>query len=99
MAKIAAGADFFSLSPCRDLIFHVQEKRFTIPELGEAIRDLGLSFLGFELRDPAVERMFRRAYPDRRDGLSLGCWAAFEAAHPDTFAEMYNFWVRPASPG
>jgi hypothetical protein len=98
MAKVAAGPDFFSLSPCRDLIFHVQEKRFTIPELETAIRSLGLEFLGFEHREPAVEETFRQAYPGAGNRRSLACWAEFEDCYPDTFAEMYNFWVRRAQP-
>ena len=32
-ARVAGPTDFFSTSECRDLLFHVQEKRLTIPEL------------------------------------------------------------------
>ena len=32
-ARVAGSTDFFSTSECRDLLFHVQEKRLTIPEL------------------------------------------------------------------
>jgi len=37
--------DFFSLSECRDLLFHVQEHRFTIPQSGDALDALGAAGL------------------------------------------------------
>ena len=40
--------DFYSTSNYRDLIFHVQEHRFTAPELYSCIKALKLNFLGFE---------------------------------------------------
>ena len=40
--------DFYSLSSLKDLLFHVQEHRFTIPQLKEYVDKLGLKFCGFE---------------------------------------------------
>jgi hypothetical protein len=40
--------DFFSLSTLRDLIFHVQEHRFTLPQIKNCLDELGLKFCGFE---------------------------------------------------
>jgi hypothetical protein len=37
--------DFFTLSGCRDLLFHVHETRFTVPGLRAALDALGLIFL------------------------------------------------------
>ena|SRR5688572_5774778 len=45
--KIIRNEDFYSMSGCRDLLFHVQEQRFTLPQVGSMIERLGLSFLGF----------------------------------------------------
>lgn len=73
--------DFYSASGARDLVLHVQEHRFTIPQLASAIAELGVEFLGFEL-------------PGKKLALSLEQWDAYETAHPDTFASMYQFWIR-----
>ena len=40
--------DFYSLSEFRDLLFHVQEHRFTIPQIKSCLTNLGLKFCGFE---------------------------------------------------
>jgi Flp pilus assembly protein TadD/SAM-dependent methyltransferase len=79
-------ADFYCASGARDLILHVQEHRFTIPQLASAIAALGVELLGFEL-------------PGRRMALSLEQWDAYETANPDTFASMYQFWVRKPDGG
>jgi Flp pilus assembly protein TadD/SAM-dependent methyltransferase len=73
--------DFYSASGARDLVLHVQEHRFTIPRLASAIAELGVEFLGFEL-------------PGKKLALSLEQWDAYETANPDTFASMYQFWIR-----
>lgn len=86
--------DFYSTSTCRDMIFHVQEHRLTVPDLGRMIGELGLEFLGFELSSRALARAYRSAWPDDPDMTNLANWDAFEHAHPGTFAGMYLFWVR-----
>jgi hypothetical protein len=48
--KVAAAADFFTMSECRDLLFHVQEHRHRLPEIARFIDDIDLQFLGFEFR-------------------------------------------------
>ena len=73
--------DFYSASGARDLVLHVQEHRFTIPLLASAIAELGVEFLGFEL-------------PGKPLDLSLEQWDAYESANPDSFASMYQFWIR-----
>lgn len=94
MAKLAAGRDFYSLSLCRDLIFHVQEHCFTWPEIGAASAQLGLTFLGIEPQEPRLAKSYRARFPDDPGLTSLENWAAFENDHPDSFAEMYHFWLR-----
>ena len=73
--------DFYSASGARDLVLHVQEHRFTIPQLAAAIAELGVEFIGFQL-------------PGRKVAMSLEQWDAYETANPDTFASMYQFWIR-----
>jgi tetratricopeptide (TPR) repeat protein/SAM-dependent methyltransferase len=91
---VVASSDFYTLSSCRDLIFHVQEHTFDLPAIGEAISTLGLEFLGFVHSDPSVPAAYRARFPDDPDATDLDCWNRFETDNPDTFAAMYQFWVR-----
>lgn len=91
---ILAFADFFSLSGFRDLVMHVQERTYTIPELAEAMATLRLQFLGFQLPQPVQARF--QAEQGSHALLDLTAWEQFEQAHPDTFASMYQFWCAPS---
>ena len=86
--------DFFSLSECRDLLFHVQEHRFTLPQIKTALKSLNLEFLGFEMADQSILRKFKEAYPNKSALTSLTKWHEFELKNPDTFIGMYQFWCQ-----
>jgi len=94
MAEICNILDFFSLSECRDLLFHVQEHRFTLPQIEEALQALKLEFLGFEIRGQTALRKFRKSHPNKRALTSLSLWHNFELENPDTFGGMYQFWCK-----
>ena len=85
--------DFFSISGCRDLLFHVQEHCLTIPEIAAFLEETGLHFIGFDL-DASVLSAYWQRFPQDRAAIHLENWTAFEADHPDTFMEMYQFWVQ-----
>jgi tetratricopeptide (TPR) repeat protein len=89
---LASFRDFFTTSECRDLLFHVQEHRFTLAQIEEAIAELGVRFLGF-LVPPSIRREYSRRFPDDREQTDLRHWAEFEAEFPYTFLGMYGFWV------
>ena len=93
--RVSKFYDFFSTSECRDLLFHVQEHRIGIADIKDFITANGLSFLGFKLPDP-VRRTYAARFADDRAMTNLDHWHAFETANPDTFAGMYQFWVRRA---
>jgi SAM-dependent methyltransferase len=95
-AGVAASGDFYSTSGVRDLLFHVQEHRFTLPETAALVGRLELEFLGFVL-DDSVLRDYRQAEPDDPEARSLERWSRYEATHPETFGEMYQFWLRAPS--
>lgn len=87
--------DFFTTSEVRDLIFHVHERQFTIPEIADFISAQGLNFIGFEFSNQAVHQHHRTVFA--RNGWSLtdlGRWDAYERDNPDIFANMYVFWVQ-----
>lgn len=94
MATLCATTDFFTLSNCRDMLFHVQEHRFTVPQIDEALSELNLEFLGFDIRDQRTLRKFQASFPQNQTLRSLSRWHSFELEHPHTFRGMYHFWCR-----
>lgn len=94
-AAVARTSDFFSMSTFRDLVFHVQEHRFTLPQINECLADLDLEFCGFEGGD--ILRAFKTAFSEDDDLLDLEKWQIFETNYPDSFAAMYQFWCQKRS--
>jgi SAM-dependent methyltransferase len=91
--KVTNAGDFFSMSNCRDMLFHVQEHRFALPQIKDFLAENGLIFLGFALDEGALTRYAAR-FPDDPARTSLDCWHQFEQENPDTFISMYQFWVQ-----
>ena len=91
LQKIIHRGDFYSTSNVRDLLFHVQEHRFTIPKISEMLQKLNLEFLGFI--NPAIKRKFFKYFPIE-EAVSLDSWNKFETSNPNTFRGMYQFWIR-----
>ena len=84
--------DFYATSDCRDLLFHVQETRCTIPQIAAFLSENNLEFLGFVLAD-SVRAQFEAKYSRQKDP-DLNCWQEYETQNPDTFRGMYEFWVQ-----
>lgn len=86
--------DFYSMSMCRDLLFHVQEHQYTLLELGDMLRDVDLEFLGLaELPQEAVAR-YRSLFPNDPQMVDIASWDTYEQQYPDTFSRMFLFWCR-----
>ena len=49
--------------------------------------------MGFEL-DLQVLHQYRARFTDDPSCTNLRNWARFEADNPDTFVEMYQFWIQ-----
>ena len=92
--NIPRSADFLSLSACRDLLFHSQEHRYTIPRIKKDIKKLGLKFLGFQHPNNTIISKFNDIYIDEKAYLNLDYWEEFENNYSDTFSTMYQFWVQ-----
>lgn len=90
--SLTALEDFYDTSGCRDLLFHAREHRFTLPQIKEALAELELDFLKFNL-DPAVQQRYSLQYPGELARADLNCWTQFEVENPSTFLGMYNFYV------
>ena len=84
--------DFYSLSEFRDLLFHVQEHRFTIPQIKGLLNDLGLKFCGFEAEN--INSQFKLTNIDKEDMYNLDKWHVFEKANNMAFEGMYQFWCQ-----
>ena len=79
---IASHGDFFSISECRDLLFHVQEQQFTIPEIASFLEEHKLRFIGFEMH-PSIAAKYRGRFPDDPAMTSLASWELFEKRSRD----------------
>lgn len=87
--------DFFATSEVRDLIFHVHEQQFTIPEIRDFLKENRLNFIGFEFSNQAIHQHHRGVFQSKGWQLAdLGRWDAYERENPDIFANMYVFWVQ-----
>lgn len=95
-AKVTDWGDFFSISTCRDLLFHVQEYQMSLPKIDDFLRQNGLQFLGFILPNN-VRGKFRDRFPNDKAMINLAFWHVFETENPSTFTSMYQFWIRKAS--
>lgn len=86
-------SDFYTASTCRDLVFHVQEHRYTLPQVKQILADHNLTFRGFNL-DPMAIGAFKAMFPNPDDLTNLDKWDEFEQNNPDTFGNMYQFWAQ-----
>jgi 2-polyprenyl-3-methyl-5-hydroxy-6-metoxy-1,4-benzoquinol methylase/tetratricopeptide (TPR) repeat protein len=101
LKSLSQWGDFFTISECRDLLFHPQEHRTSLPEIKSFLTANGLQFAGFIL-DALTSDLFVRRFPEiadlthkaRFDAFAdLDRWHLFETERPQTFAGMYRFWV------
>ncbi len=90
--RIRSSINFYSLSELRDLLFHVQEHRFTIPQLKDCLSELDLKFCGFEA--DVIVRDFKLTNTGADDPYNLDKWHSYEEANPNTFIAMYQFWCQ-----
>lgn len=91
LAALRQSEDFYSVSGCRDLVFHPCEHRFTPPEIGALLDGARLRLVGFDA-PPAAATLLGDGDP-----LDLARWDAIEADHPTLFAGMFQFWCQTVS--
>jgi tetratricopeptide (TPR) repeat protein/SAM-dependent methyltransferase len=93
LKSVVQWEDFFTIGECRDLLFHVQEHRITLPQIKSFLAANGVQFAGF-IPVPSQLRTFAARFPEQAAQLDLDYWHALEAEVPDLFAAMYQFWLR-----
>ena len=81
--------DMYSMSTCRDLLFHTRESHFSIEDIKAYLNELGLIFIGFE-GIAAAKQNYKRMFPDDPGMINLDNWSVFESRYPDTFISMYD---------
>lgn len=93
LREITSRRDLFSTSNCRDLLFHVQEHRMTLPPIKDFLAESDLQFLGFVL-DSRIKRLYAARFPDDPAMTDLDKWHLFETENPKTFVGLYQLWVQ-----
>jgi SAM-dependent methyltransferase len=87
-------SDFYTLSSCRDLLFHVQEHCFDPMAIGDLLLANDLRLVGFEFADRSVPDEYQQRFPDDVGATDLSHWSAFEREQPGLFAGLYQFWCQ-----
>ncbi len=93
LKRIQGAVDFFSTSMCRDLVFYVQEHRFTLPQIKSALSELDLDLIKIIIHNGADLEAYKSMFPDDTDIKNLDYLHEFEQQNPDTFRTMYTFWL------
>jgi SAM-dependent methyltransferase len=93
---VAERGDFYALSSCRDLLFHVQEHRFTIPQIKALLAERNLRFLGFIYSKVSLFTSYLARFPDNPEADNLDNWEIYEVENPTAFKNMYQFSVTRA---
>ena len=77
LKSVATWEDFFTIAECRDLLFHVQEHRITLPQIKSFIAANNVEFSGF-IPVPSQLRIFAERFAERSALLDLDCWHTLE---------------------
>ncbi len=94
LAGLADSEDFYTMSACRDLLFHAMEHAFSMPAIAAALEELELDFIGFDPAIPGVMHDYARFNPADVDATDLSAWERFEESRPELFAALYVFWCQ-----
>jgi 2-polyprenyl-3-methyl-5-hydroxy-6-metoxy-1,4-benzoquinol methylase len=85
--------DFYSLSDCRDLLFHEHELRLTLPQIKRFLAENHLEFIGWDIEDSILKK-YGEEFSNDKAMSNLDHWQVFEEKYPFVFAHMYKFWVQ-----
>ncbi len=94
ISRVLQIKDFYTMAETRDLLFHVQEKRFNLLEIADLLRETGLKFIGFELSNNDIRTRYLKCFSDDPTAISLENWNQYELENPDAFMSLYLFWVQ-----
>ncbi|MBL8643872.1 MAG: class I SAM-dependent methyltransferase [Rhodospirillaceae bacterium] len=96
--RVARRTDFASADGLHDLIVNVHEERYTPDGLKALFDNEGLTFLGFDIANPAKRAAYQAQYPHDPLGRDLDAWEEFEKVQADTFQAMFQMWLQKPAP-
>jgi tetratricopeptide (TPR) repeat protein len=90
---------FYTRQGCRDLLFAQEYSQFTVPALAATLAQAGLTFLGFQISDPALVGHYLELFPEAQNLSDLDKWQKVEAQYPDAFSTpesygTYRLWCQ-----
>ena len=98
---ITSSPDFYSMSNCRDLIFHAQEHQFTPNKIADLLSNNQLDFIGMLPTARAQFAFEKTLGPMNKNNAdknnTLENWHKVEQDNVDIFAGMYQFYCRKQS--
>jgi 2-polyprenyl-3-methyl-5-hydroxy-6-metoxy-1,4-benzoquinol methylase len=94
--EIINSHDFYSMSNCRDLIFHEQEHQFTPTKIANLLANNQLDFIGM-LPTTSARQLFEETFGKLTGNNSLKNWDKIEQEEEGIFAGMYQFYCRKQS--
>ena len=88
--------DFFSLSTCRDLLYHVQEKHYTPIDVEDWLTECGLECEAVYHRNRQVLDLFRKRFPEviNSEVVDLSSWDLLDQEDPRLFSRLFTFLCR-----
>ena len=94
--------DFYSLSACKDLLFHEQEHVFDHTSLTALIDESDCEWVGMVPPGMMADISLFKSDPSSQDRRhypqTLDEWCQLEQEYPDLFAGMYQFYCRRPFP-
>jgi hypothetical protein len=81
MKSVAGHGDYFNISGCRDLLFHVQEQQFALCQIATLFYEHKLQFVVSALH-PAIAAKYKSRFPEDAAITNLVTWEAFETKTP-----------------
>lgn len=93
--RLLSMPDFYSMSECRDLIFHTQEHRYNLLQLQQILDELRLEFLGFEHFTHTAMQHYAKLFANDKTQTNLANWHQLEQQNPSLFFGMYQMWLSP----
>lgn len=85
--------DFYSLSECRDLLFHQHEQCYSWQEIKQCCETLNIDFLGL-VDSTHISDAFLKRFPEEKTTRSFEKLEALEKENPYIFRSMYQFLVQ-----
>jgi SAM-dependent methyltransferase len=93
LKRLCMARDYYSMAECRDLLFHVMENQFDLPDIESLLRRFDLGFLRFDTGIKTTE-FYRQHWPDDPPDGTLEHWAMLEQKNPLLFIRMYSLLCR-----